>query len=232
MISSLSLSKTHVSGAVASAFTSVSIAIIVLGIFTYIRKIEPLKTWLVPYVPTAQYGGIFLYSHIIWAILWIGLFFALRKRQDAGSLRIWLIVFLVSLGIGTGFVEASLNWSQLPTVMQLGSSVSTHNPTQTTGEVSVKILEGSSVQGNLAYAPSTISTSKNNMITWINDDVAPHTVTSGIGMDDPQSGKIFDSGSLGRGQKFSMPAKYLGTGGSYDYYCVIHPFMKGTIIIQ
>jgi plastocyanin len=200
------------------------------------RKTEPLNTWLVPYTPTAQYGGIFLYSNVIWGALWVGLFFALRRKQDVGNLRTWLLFFLISLAVGTGFAEASLNWSQLPVVMQLGSKESqvldSSGISSQMDELQVKILEGSSIQGNPGYEPSRVKATKDNLITWINADVAPHTVTSGVSADDAKSGMLFDSGSLGQGQKFSMPASQLGATGNYDYYCIVHPFMKGMITIQ
>lgn len=235
LIPSLGLSKTKVSGAVVAAIIAASIGIAAMGVLTYMRKTEPLKTWLVPYTPTAQYGGIFLYSNVIWGALWIGLFFALRHKQNLGNLRMWLLFFFISLGIGTGFAEASLNWSQLSTVMQLGSNgseVIDASGGQATGEVSVKILEGSSIQGNPGYEPSPVVAGGGDLITWTNADVAPHTVTSGTGTDDPKSGQLFDSGSFGQGQKFSMHAKNIGNAGNYDYYCIVHPFMKGTISVQ
>lgn len=238
-IPSLGLSKTRVSGAVVAAIVAASIGIAAMGVLTYMRKAEPFKTWLVPYTPTAQYGGIFLYSNVIWGASWVGLFIALRHRQDAGTLRTWLLFFLISLGIGTGFAEASLNWSQLPTVMQLGSSApqqpaSVGNPgTQPAGnKVAITILEGSSIQGNPGYGPAVAAAGVDDLITWLNADSAPHTVTSGAGPDDPGSAKLFDSSSLGKGQTFSLSAKQLGGTGSFDYYCTVHPFMKGVITVQ
>ena len=207
-----------------------------MGVMTYMRKTEPLKTWLVPYVPTAQYGGIFLYSNVIWGMLWVGLFFALRRKQELGNLRTWLTFFLILLGVGTGFAVASLDWSQLPVVMQLGGGEQEVVDTSTAGgqldELQVKILEGSSIQGNPGYEPTSVQATKDSLITWINADAAPHTVTSGVGADDPKSGMLFDSGSLGQGQKFGMPTSQLGVTGNFDYFCIVHPFMKGMISIQ
>jgi plastocyanin len=238
IIPSLGLSTTKVSGTVAAAIIAASIGIVAMGVLTYMRHMGPLEEWLVPYMPTAQYGGIFLYSNVIWGILWLGLFLGLRNKQNLGTLKKWLIFFLISLGIGTGLAEASLNWSQLSTLMQLGSNkepiVTAMNNAggQTNNEVTIKILKGSSVQGNPSFEPITAKIRKDDVITWINDDTAPHTVTSGIGTNDPKSGSLFDSGSLGQGQKFSLPAKDLGEAGDYSYFCVVHPFMKGRVTIQ
>ncbi|AFU57772.1 blue copper domain-containing protein [Candidatus Nitrososphaera gargensis Ga9.2] len=236
LIPSLGLSKTQVSGAVVAAIVAASIAIAAMGILAYIRKMEPLKTWLVVYEPASQYGGIFFYSNVIWGSLWVGLFFALRHRQSMSNLRTWLIFFLVSLGIGTGFAKASLDWSQLPTVMQLGSNgeeaAFSTGGQQIANEISIKILEGSSIQGNPAYEPTIVTASRDSVIIWVNEDAAPHTVTSGIGISDPETGNMFDSGSIGKGQKFSLPVSRLEETGTFDYYCTVHPFMKGKIIIE
>jgi plastocyanin len=198
LIPSLKLSTTQVSGAVVAAIIAASIGLVALGILTYFRTVEPLKTWLVPYAPASQYGGIFFYTKAIWGVLWVGLFFALRHRQNMGTLRTWLLFFLISLGIGTAFAVASLDWSQLPTVMQFGGEQSETTSEISTGtvmtdEISIKILEGSSIQGNPSYEPYNVVINRDDLVTWVNADTAPHTVTSGAGLDDAESGKLFRS---------------------------------------
>jgi plastocyanin len=240
LIPSLHLSTTQVSGVVVAAIIAASIGLVAIGVLTYIRKVEPFKTWLVPYAPAAQYGGIFLYTKVIWGIVWIGLFFALRHRQNMGTIRRWLLFFLISLGVGTALAVASLDWSQLPTVMQLSSTESqitreTSTRTIITDEISIEIPEGSSIQGNPSYEPYSVVINRDDLVTWVNADTAPHTVTSGAGLDDAESGKLFDSGSLGQGQKFSIRAEQLleqEAGTSFDYYCTVHPFMKGKITVR
>lgn len=66
----------------------------------------------------------------------------------------------------------------------------------------------------------------NDEVIWKNADTAVHTVTSGT----PDAGPdgIFDSGILGPGKQFP----HLFTEkGHYPYYCVVHPWMYGTIIV-
>jgi plastocyanin len=239
LIPSLNLSATQVSGVVVAAIIAASIGLVAIGVLTYIRKAEPFKTWLVSYTPTAQYGGIFLYSKVMWGIGWVGLFFALRHRHDMGTIRTWLLFFLISLGVGTVLAVASLDWSQLTTIMQLSSNesqITRETPTGTIimDEISIKIPEGSSIQGNPSYEPYSVVVNKDDLITWVNADTAPHTVTSGAGIDDVDSGKLFDSGSLGQGQKLSISAEQLveeQAGANFDYYCTVHPFMKGKLTV-
>jgi hypothetical protein len=112
------LSRTKVSGGVAAAIIAASLGLVAIGILAYVRADEPFHSWLVVYKPTSQYGGIFLYGNVIWGAIWIGLFFALRHKQNTGTLKIWLIFFLISLAVGTVLVLASLDWSLLPTLLQ------------------------------------------------------------------------------------------------------------------
>jgi len=62
-------------------------------------------------------------------------------------------------------------------------------------------------------------------IVWKNGDIAAHTVTSGTATEGPDN--IFDSGLFGPGKSFSY--KFTETG-HYPYFCLLHPWMEGTII--
>jgi len=73
------------------------------------------------------------------------------------------------------------------------------------------------------FQPATIQAKVGETLTWTQKDGAAHTVTSTSG---PES---FDSGSMGKGQKFSYTFTKPGT---YQYKCNIHPSMKGTVIVE
>ena len=71
-------------------------------------------------------------------------------------------------------------------------------------------------------------------VTWTNNDAILHTVVSGSpGTED--SGKLFDSttdpkgGYLAKGKTFSHT---FDTAGTFDYYCTLHPFMIGQIVVK
>ena len=72
-------------------------------------------------------------------------------------------------------------------------------------------------QGSLA--PGNFTVKVGSTITWFNADASVHTVTS--------TG-AFDSGNLASGATYSHTFAQAGT---YQYYCVIHPNMKGTIVV-
>jgi plastocyanin len=74
---------------------------------------------------------------------------------------------------------------------------------------------------NLAFSPATLTVKVGTTITWTNNDSMTHTVTSDNG--------VFDSGNLAPGQTFSYT---FNNAGTFTYHCVIHTYMKGTIIVQ
>jgi len=73
---------------------------------------------------------------------------------------------------------------------------------------------------NFAFTPPVLSIKAGEKVTWEHNDGAGHTIVS--------SG-LFQSETLNRGQEFSFT---FPAAGVYDYYCGIHPSMKGKIIVQ
>ncbi|HEY6534663.1 MAG TPA: hypothetical protein VIY08_02475 [Candidatus Nitrosocosmicus sp.] len=97
-------------------------------------------------------------------------------------------------------------------------------------KVAIDIMNGASTQGNPSYGPDPATATSDALITWTNKDNAPHTVTSGTSLGDPKAGKLFDSGILAPGAKFSVPASKLGKG-EVSVFCKLHPFMHGKITV-
>jgi plastocyanin len=98
-----------------------------------------------------------------------------------------------------------------------------------TGTISVP--EGSGVPGcdetNECFIPADVSVSVGDTVTWSNDDTAAHTVTSGNPADGPD-GK-FDSSLFMAGTTFEHTFDEAGT---YDYFCMVHPWMKGKVQVN
>ena len=76
------------------------------------------------------------------------------------------------------------------------------------------------------YIPSKIVIKQGNSVTWVNEDVAFHSVTSGY-YDEPS--EIFDSEYLDPEESFTFIFENIGT---YDYFCTLHPWMKGQVIVE
>jgi plastocyanin len=96
---------------------------------------------------------------------------------------------------------------------------------------SVSIVSGASVPTNgIYYDPESVTSSVGSMVTWTNDDTAPHTVTSGIVENNvPKPDAVFDSGIMNNGASFSFVFSEVG---EYDYYCMLHPFMTGKVVVN
>ena len=48
---------------------------------------------------------------------------------------------------------------------------------------------------------------------------------------DPNSGKIFDTSIINGGDSAEIDTSNVDIG-TYPYYCIVHPYMTGTLIIQ
>ena len=76
------------------------------------------------------------------------------------------------------------------------------------------------------YVPSEITVNSGKAITWVNEDSAFHTVTSGYY--DAYDG-VFDSGQLDPAEKFSYR---FDEAGNFHYYCKLHPWMEGNVEVK
>jgi plastocyanin len=72
------------------------------------------------------------------------------------------------------------------------------------------------------YEPARIVVPQGTTISFTNRDVAPHTATS-------RQSAAFDTGTLGEGETGEVT---LTESGSFAYYCLFHPFMKGTLVVE
>ena len=97
--------------------------------------------------------------------------------------------------------------------------------------VVVTVPAGTSVPGceetNECYLPPSVSVNVGDTVSWDNVDTAAHTVTSGTPADGPD-GK-FDSSLLMGGKTFEVT---FDTAGSYDYFCMVHPWMIGDVQVS
>jgi plastocyanin len=79
------------------------------------------------------------------------------------------------------------------------------------------------VISNFTFEPSTLTVSAGTVVTWLNEDDAPHTV---IGTD---PGSPIKSQPLDTGDGYSIT---LTKPGTYRYFCSLHPHMTGTVIVD
>jgi plastocyanin len=104
------------------------------------------------------------------------------------------------------------------------------NATSTSGGSSVSISPGSSAPTNgKFFVPDTLNVSTGATVTWTNDDTTLHTATSGSPEGGGASGSEFDSSYLAAGKTFQHT---FASAGTFDYYCTLHPFMTGKVVVS
>ena len=80
---------------------------------------------------------------------------------------------------------------------------------------------------NACYLPQDITINAGDTVTWDNVDNAAHTVTGGSPANGP-SGE-FDSSLLMAKGVFSHT---FDDAGYYDYFCMVHPWMIGSVTVN
>lgn len=70
------------------------------------------------------------------------------------------------------------------------------------------------------FSPTPLTVAAGTTVTWGNNDSTTHTTTA----DGGNWNQTFTPGTT-TAVKFDTP-------GTYSYHCSIHPFMKGTIVVQ
>lgn len=90
--------------------------------------------------------------------------------------------------------------------------------------IPARIPAGASAEGNPDYEPDPITIQQGEGVEWVNEDNAPHTVTSS------QEG-IFDSGLINPSASWLLNSAEISPA-EYEYYCTLHPFMTATLVIS
>jgi amicyanin len=82
-------------------------------------------------------------------------------------------------------------------------------------EVTIKI-------DNFIYEPQTVTVKVGTVIKWVNNDDIPHNVVS-------STRGVFKSTVMDTGQSYSFT---VATAGTFEYFCALHPQMKGKIVVE
>jgi plastocyanin len=96
-----------------------------------------------------------------------------------------------------------------------------------TAEVSIPLGAGIQKIGQTYYDPQDITVSIGTTVKWINNDDTIHTVTSGTPEGGPSG--IFDSSIIDAGAIFEYTFR---TPETIDYYCIVHPWMIGSVTAE
>jgi plastocyanin len=92
------------------------------------------------------------------------------------------------------------------------------------GDTSAAAHAGPAVKASiksLAFQPSRLEIAPGTTVEWTNNDAVVHTVTA--------IDRSFDSGNIAPGATW----RYTFTKpGTYQFFCVVHPFMKGGVTVK
>jgi plastocyanin len=115
----------------------------------------------------------------------------------------------------------------------LGNDMIETPPVETNTEVTPKVNVDATVNvtaktyaisiQNFAFSSKTITVKKGDKITFTNKDSVVHTATADNG--------AFDSGFLSTNESATIDTSKLAPG-TYNYHCIPHPNMTGTIVVQ
>ena len=94
----------------------------------------------------------------------------------------------------------------------------------------VNIQPNTDTQGcednNSCYSPHTITIKQFEWVKWKNLDTTIHTITAGYPHD--PHGNVYDSGAMASGSTFEYQ---FHQKGKYPYFCQIHPWAQGFVIV-
>ena len=150
-------------------------------------------------------------------------------KMSGGSNREWYYLIDASDG-------ALLNPKQRLAVLEpTDPQVSVKEGTvisQAKGDVTVVFPPGiSNEESKHSPFPAQLVVTQGDTVTWRNDDTVSHTVTSGYLQQQEFAGQMFDSGIIASGKSFSYTFSDKQIDG-YSYFCSLHPWMTGEVLVQ
>jgi plastocyanin len=107
------------------------------------------------------------------------------------------------------------------------NDAATTAPSSSTSTTAAAVNQGPTIvigQGTeLSFTPSQTDAKVGQAVTWRNDGAASHQVSQ---QGEP---KLFESERMTNGQTFVFTPTQAGT---FQYTCIIHPSMQGTLTVQ
>jgi plastocyanin len=115
-------------------------------------------------------------------------------------------------GMGSGMMGGSMmNW---------GAANPSNSQAVETSEVTIP-TDAWSTRSTSPYQPLRIQIEEGTEVTWTNNDSMVHTVT------DVENN--FDSNLIDAGESWSYT---FNAEGTYNYYCTMHPWMRGAVLVE
>ena len=134
------------------------------------------------------------------------------------------------VAISLGFIAVDPQSLPQPIIVDVVADPVDNAPALPTS-VNVSILLDSGLPGcevdDACFSDSNLTVAVGTTVSWSNDDTIAHTVTSGnfdVGISD-----LFDSSLFPPGESFEYT---FDDPGTFDYFCIVHPWMVGTVNVE
>lgn len=142
--------------------------------------------------------------------------------------KILIIIVILLVAVGGYFIyhanqgsNSAINYptttNKTNTMLNASSPASSNNQ-QNPPITQEKNLNASVSIKNFAFNPEILTVKAGTIVTWTNNDSAPHQIKS----------STFNSAVLNNGQNFKFT---FSATGEYNYSCSIHPSMTSKIIV-
>jgi len=125
-----------------------------------------------------------------------------------------------SLGTSTRWSRGAMRGVGLTFLLMLTALTSTPGRTDDLNNAGADRVASVSID-HMSFTPSELIVAPGTTVTWVNNEMMPHNVVD--------SNKAFRSKILAKDGTFSFT---FTTPGDYNYVCLIHPNMKGKIIVK
>lgn len=141
---------------------------------------------------------------------------------------ILIIIIILLVATGGYFIyrsnqgsNGSINYP--PTVNKTNTMPNASSPANANNQKNPPTNQGENLNAavsikNFAFNPKMLTVKAGTIVTWTNDDSAPHQIKS----------NTFNSMVLNNGQNFKFT---FSAAGEYNYSCSIHPSMTAKIIV-
>lgn len=154
-------------------------------------------------------------------------------RQQLGPMPdVELTIPTIYFKDGNAPEQYSAEFIQHTNCLEIGKNLDTQTVSEEIPKTThyVAIPKDSSIPGceetNECFNPYSITVNAGDVIEWQNFDEAAHTVTSGTPEDGPDG--YFDTGLFMEHESFKV---HLKDAGTFDYFCMVHPWQTGEIIV-
>ena len=152
-----------------------------------------------------------------------------RTRPRAHTITAWAtivavtgVVAVLASGCGSKAADTSTGATASSSGTTPGGAAPTSTPSPETAVAQV-VGPGAVVIKDYDFVPDSVTVKPGTTVTWTDEDTADHWVVSA-----PASPDAFDLGRQGTGKAVTHTFTKAGT---YPYYCNLHNYMKGTVVV-